>query len=336
LEEAKTKLASRDRAFYPRSWYYLGPVSDFSEKPASRTLFGKKLVVYRTDETGLVVQGGRCPHMNADLSTGCVKRGRLVCPMHGWEFERSGQCAKVPQSGEPPKNAKIPTFPVEVRNGQVFVFNGLAARFPLPWFEGERSGDFVFGKAITLEADGPWYLVSANGFDLGHFEFVHGRKSVSRPPVQISPDGTTCTIQHQFLNISRLTTDRVLRQAFGSQMSVHYQVVGGNLILIRTRIRDTISHLYIVVEPASDAKEREERCRVHVLPVMSLKGRSGLARFAAPLILALRRIFIKAFFEAEIRSVKGLRLNPYTLAETDQSLIQFMLWLVSLNPQESQ
>ena len=69
-----------------------------------------------------------CPHQNGPLGEGSIEKGNngqcwIRCPWHGWDFD--------PLTGKPPgghEDSGQTTYPVEVRNGEVFV--GLEAEPP--------------------------------------------------------------------------------------------------------------------------------------------------------------------------------------------------------------
>jgi 3-phenylpropionate/trans-cinnamate dioxygenase ferredoxin subunit len=57
-----------------------------------------------------------CTHALESLSGGWVEGDRIECPRHGAQFSvRSGEALT------PPASRAVPTFPVEVRDGRIFV-----------------------------------------------------------------------------------------------------------------------------------------------------------------------------------------------------------------------
>lgn len=75
------------------NWYPLGPEADFPEdgKLAAQA-GGWSVLVVRTD-AGLVAVNDRCTHQAAMLSPGKVRRGAIMCPLHGARFEAvTGRC----------------------------------------------------------------------------------------------------------------------------------------------------------------------------------------------------------------------------------------------------
>jgi nitrite reductase (NADH) small subunit len=56
-----------------------------------------------------------CPHRGASLHEGLVNDGQVTCPWHQWQFQlQDGVCRNIP-------NIRIPTYPVEVRDGAIWI-----------------------------------------------------------------------------------------------------------------------------------------------------------------------------------------------------------------------
>jgi phenylpropionate dioxygenase-like ring-hydroxylating dioxygenase large terminal subunit len=70
------------------------------DRPIARTILDEWLVVFRDENGEPVALRDRCMHRNSRLSPGKVRDGRLQCPYHGWEYDRSGQVVAVPAEGE--------------------------------------------------------------------------------------------------------------------------------------------------------------------------------------------------------------------------------------------
>jgi phenylpropionate dioxygenase-like ring-hydroxylating dioxygenase large terminal subunit len=124
-----------------------------------------------------------CLHRGAKLSGGRVipREDRasapsdcLACPYHGWEYDASGQCARIPAqpSLPPPAKAKVETYKAQDKYGFVWVCLG-EPRADVPEFP--EWGDVAFRKVdagpYVFRAQGP--RVIENFLDVGHFPFVH-------------------------------------------------------------------------------------------------------------------------------------------------------------------
>jgi NAD(P)H-dependent nitrite reductase small subunit len=64
---------------------------------------------------GLFAIDNYCPHRGAPMHEGWVTDGYVTCPWHQWQFRlNDGVCLNIPK-------VTTPTFPVEVRNGAIWV-----------------------------------------------------------------------------------------------------------------------------------------------------------------------------------------------------------------------
>jgi nitrite reductase/ring-hydroxylating ferredoxin subunit len=75
------------------SWHPLISSSDFpAEGKLAAKVAGWHVLVNRTED-GLFAVNDRCTHQAALLSGGRIRRGAIMCPLHGARFEiASGQC----------------------------------------------------------------------------------------------------------------------------------------------------------------------------------------------------------------------------------------------------
>ena len=117
----------------------------------------------------------RCCHRGASLSAGKICEGHLQCPFHGFEYDPSGQVARIPANG---KNTPVPDryhvkhYEVRERGGLVWLWWGepVQALPPIPFFEElER---FRYSQIIDH-----WSVHYSrcieNQLDVMHLPFVH-------------------------------------------------------------------------------------------------------------------------------------------------------------------
>lgn len=70
------------------NWYVFGASSDVrGDRPFGAVVAGMEIVAWRDDHGGLHVGPAACPHLGADLSTGRVDCGALICPWHGLRLD---------------------------------------------------------------------------------------------------------------------------------------------------------------------------------------------------------------------------------------------------------
>jgi hypothetical protein len=76
------KALHHARARPSGGWYVVDSARTVTERPRCVQVATRSLVVFRVGER-MIVAPNACPHMGADLSSGSVQHGRLVCPWHG-------------------------------------------------------------------------------------------------------------------------------------------------------------------------------------------------------------------------------------------------------------
>jgi phenylpropionate dioxygenase-like ring-hydroxylating dioxygenase large terminal subunit len=121
----------------------------------------------------------------------------LTCPYHGWEYDTSGQCVRIPAAPTqpPPEKARATVFHAQDKYGFVWVCLG-EPRADIPEFP--EWSDTTYRKVeagpYTFRAQGP--RVVENFLDVGHFPFVHAgllgdpkRAEVPDYDVTISDEG---------------------------------------------------------------------------------------------------------------------------------------------------
>lgn len=69
------------------NWYVFAASSDIRHgRPFGAEVGGVELVAWRDHDGQLRVGPGSCPHLGAELATGTVDCGALICPWHGMRF----------------------------------------------------------------------------------------------------------------------------------------------------------------------------------------------------------------------------------------------------------
>lgn len=171
-----------------RHWYPLLPIEDIElQKPTPVTLLGTPLVIWKPSSSQTYkVFLDRCPHRLAPLSEGRIddKTNNLMCSYHGWQFEASGNCARIPQADNPELIAKnshnfcATIFPCCQENDLLWVWMDadspeIAAKTALPLSpQIDSSKGFVWSSMVRdLEYD--WQILVENVADPSHVPFAH-------------------------------------------------------------------------------------------------------------------------------------------------------------------
>jgi phenylpropionate dioxygenase-like ring-hydroxylating dioxygenase large terminal subunit len=152
------------------------------------TLLERDLVAWR-DESGVAhVWEDLCIHRGSRLSLGQIHNDKVVCPYHGWNYDRTAQCVLIPAAPNetPPKKARAIAHQTRERYGLVWVSLG-APQHDIPAYP--EWDDPNYKKVIC----GPYkfrsgYRAVENFFDPTHFPFVHpGVNGILDQPDAIPP-----------------------------------------------------------------------------------------------------------------------------------------------------
>lgn len=167
-----------------QDWIVACRSTDLTDAPLGVTIMSERIALFRTDE-GIRAFKDLCIHRGASLSLGCVRDGHLVCPYHGWEFNSSGDCVKIPQLPADqaiPARARAITYSCIERYGLVWVnlSNNEPALFEYPEFSDSSYRNVVWGPQ-EVNANPP--RIVENFLDVGHLSVVHeGYLGVSTHP----------------------------------------------------------------------------------------------------------------------------------------------------------
>ncbi len=115
-----------------------------------------------------------CIHRGAKLTLGSVKDGLLSCRYHGWTYDSSGKCTRIPAHPDqkPPDRARVQSYRAKEKYGLVWVSLGNPEK-DIPVFSewDDPSYRALFANSSTWNAGGPRIIESA--LDVAHFPFVH-------------------------------------------------------------------------------------------------------------------------------------------------------------------
>jgi phenylpropionate dioxygenase-like ring-hydroxylating dioxygenase large terminal subunit len=137
-------------------------------------ILGEDVVVWR-DADRIFAWRDLCAHRGTRLSLGKVVDGCLMCPYHGWTYNSTGRCVRMPAAPQqlPPAKAVVTTYRTAVQYGLVWVCIGepVGDVPPFPEWADAGMGKAVCGPHSHLRANGPRLI--ENFLDATHFPFVH-------------------------------------------------------------------------------------------------------------------------------------------------------------------
>jgi len=108
-------------------WYLICPSVELRNEIIKYKILDEELILFRNPDNSITVLEDRCCHRNVNLSLGYLRKERIVCGYHGWEYDKTGNCVKIPSQlpgDKIPPTAKIKSYPVQDFNKWVWVFIG--------------------------------------------------------------------------------------------------------------------------------------------------------------------------------------------------------------------
>lgn len=174
----------------PTGWFQIGWSGEIAPGAVvPLRYFGADLVAWRDADGVLAVTAAHCRHLGAHLGYGgTVRKGCVVCPYHGWGWDREGRNAFIPYQ-DVPVNARLAVHHVIERHGLIFMWHDPAGGAPREdWalpdlfadFEAmpAREADFYpcYPDAIVNKPAEPIHpqLIQENSADCMHFRVAHG------------------------------------------------------------------------------------------------------------------------------------------------------------------
>ena len=136
------------------AWLPIGSAKSLGgDPPVQVEVAGERVVVWRNGDNWSVMKDA-CAHRLAPLSQGRVdpSTGCIECPYHGWQFNSSGTCTRIPQlpaekelgvERGPRFTSGVTSYPVRVTGDAIW------ALMPLP--PGQVGNDYFLFVNIGLE-----------------------------------------------------------------------------------------------------------------------------------------------------------------------------------------
>lgn len=178
-----------DKAVLRDYWYAVASPESIVQAPVPVRLLGTDYVLWRDGSGVIAAVPDRCAHRESPLSPGAVRDGCIECPYHGWRFDGSGRCVRIPSAPEgaaiPPRAHLTPVHVVE-RYGLVWLCPG-QPRSDIPHIRHDT--DPAYRRINTpVEA----WSVSAgrmvdNFCDVSHFAFVHTGTFGTEQSTEVAP-----------------------------------------------------------------------------------------------------------------------------------------------------
>lgn len=297
----------------PPGWYVVGTPREFKGRgPHAVRRFGVDWVLWRNASQQWILQADRCPHRGARLSQGSFssRSGNekcLACPFHGFEFDSTGECVHVPETGKAAPGLKVKTSPLVEKHGFLWMpWRSPVSTSPGIWFEDLSNQGFRYGELVR-DWDVHFTRSVENQLDYAHLPFIH-RTTIGR--------GFNPAVVADF-NLD----ERALRVQFGSGGGGYFEFRFGNIwqLFISKTYRQTLC--FVPVD--SGTTRLYLRSYVGFTPFPWL--RQWLARLSMP--------FSAVILGQDYRVVRGqtprdvTQPNAEILMRSDRAIHAFREWL---------
>lgn len=159
-------------------WYPVIESEQLCDEPVRVRMLGTDFVVFRDVEGVAHCLANTCVHRAGSLGDGKIKDGYIECPYHGWRYDGTGRCVRIPsigRDGKIPARAKVDSYPVQEIYGLVFAFLGDLPEDERPPIQTivEWDDDAWRSTMVGWEYEANLERAIENSLDPAHNEFVH-------------------------------------------------------------------------------------------------------------------------------------------------------------------
>lgn len=307
-------------------WFPVLWARDLGPEPMKVELLSEEIVVFRT-RYGVHAFRDLCVHRGTPLSLGRVENDQIVCAYHGWRYDHTGQCVRIPaQESKSPISSKAcaKSYRCQQQYGMIWVCLGEPTadipefkEYALSGFKTAECGPYV------MHASAP--RVMENLMDPAHLMFVHGGFLADSSRAKI-PD---YTIKRHSRGFSTSEIEYFQPDAFGdgvSRTSVQANHVLGPLTLHQYKcVRETgdvVSSMYWVIP------HTEKRTSIFVLRARNHDIDQPNEKFVAVQDRVMSQD--KPILESQKPELLPLDLSAELHMKSDRIAIQYRQWLNEL------
>src|SRR5262245_9364663 len=108
-------------------WFVGCAAKQLEDVPLPIEVQGERIVLFRKSDGTPSALKDRCCHRGMPLSKGKINGDAIACGFHGWEFNGSGKCTKIPSQLAEKEIAKVycvPSFPCAEKDGYIWIWQG--------------------------------------------------------------------------------------------------------------------------------------------------------------------------------------------------------------------
>jgi vanillate O-demethylase monooxygenase subunit len=162
---------------YPRNqWYVAAFASELTTTPIERWILGEPVVLFRSEDGRPIALDNRCVHRGYPLHKGRVHGDTIECGYHGFRFDPSGACVRIPTQTHIPAKTCVRSFPVAQPSLLVWIWMGdpaLADESKIPAHPWLGNPEWHLAMTSQFVVNAPFVLFNDNLLDLSHVSFLH-------------------------------------------------------------------------------------------------------------------------------------------------------------------
>ncbi len=163
--------------FLKNCWYVAAMADEVGREPLGRVLLGEPVVLFRRDDGAAVALEDRCCHRRAPLHKGKLVGDAIQCGYHGFTFDASGACVRIPGQDRVPPGLGVRGYPLVEKHGFLWIWMGAAAKADpaliADFHQNQDPGWTVVRSRLPIAAH--YLLVVENLIDLSHVGIVHAK-----------------------------------------------------------------------------------------------------------------------------------------------------------------
>lgn len=204
---ASAEMADGTTPFIFDEWYVAAFSDEVGRSLMTRTLLGKRVLLYRTEAGKVVAFDDRCAHRSYPLSSGELDGDTVVCGYHGFRYNAEGNCIEVPSMPKCPRSIGVKRYEVVERGPLVWIWMGdaeQADRTCIPDTSYQWSPEWACSKGyFHLRAN--YVSLHENLLDLTHLTYIHAN-SFGTPEYARAPYRTQLSHGHYLVHRELIPT----------------------------------------------------------------------------------------------------------------------------------
>ena len=239
---------------FPEGWYFVSALASLRrQRLIEKVWLGQEIVAWCDEEGTVCVAEAYCAHLGSHLGPGVggrVRRGCLVCPFHGFEYDVTGQCVATPGAAAP-ANARLKVFETQEIAGMLFAWWSPVGRSPqwrLPALEQDGWGGVGY-RAFRLRSH-PEYMAE-NAVDVNHLSHLHGYHE-THPVGRVAVDGAHLRSAFDFKRRGRVAGLWAVETSVSAVVNLYG--LGYSFVNIHERTIDVHARFWVLTTPVDGTR----------------------------------------------------------------------------------